>query len=53
MENKKRQYFPEEFKGQAVERVATSGLSVAQVAAELGLHERVLRRRVRQFGQPG
>ena len=40
----KRRVFPETFKREAVERVATSGLSAGRVAAELGLHETVLRR---------
>ncbi len=40
----KRRVFPEAFKREAVERVATSGLSAGRVAAELGLHETVLRR---------
>lgn len=53
MESKKRRHFPEAFKRQAVERLETSGLSVSQVAEELGLHETVLRRWVRQFGGAG
>ena len=40
----KRRVFPETFKREAVDRVATSGLSVGRVATELGLHETVLRR---------
>ena len=43
-----RRVFPESFK--AVDRVATSGLSAGKVAAELGLHETVLRRWMMQFG---
>jgi len=39
-----RRIFPEAFKREAVERVVTSGLSIGKVAAELGLHETVLRR---------
>ena len=35
---------PDEFKRQAAERVETSGLSVMDVAAELGVHETQLRR---------
>ncbi len=37
MEMKKRRYFPDEFKREAVERAKTSGLSVMSVAAELGI----------------
>lgn len=43
----RRRVFPEAFKREAVERVTASGLSTAQVAQELGLHETVLRRWVR------
>ena len=39
-----RRIFPEGFKREAVDRVASSGLSVEKVATELGLHETVLRR---------
>ncbi len=46
----KRRVFPEAFKREAVERVATSGQSAARVAAELGLHETVLRRWMVQRG---
>ena len=46
----KRRVFPESFKREAVDRVATSGLSAGKVAAELGLHETVLRRWMMQFG---
>ena len=46
----KRRVFPEAFKREAVERVASSGLSAGAVAAELGLHETVLRRWMTQFG---
>lgn len=53
MEKKKRRYFPDEFKRQAAERVETSGLSVMDVAAELGVHETQLRRWIRQFGKSG
>jgi transposase len=52
MSKTKRRYFPETFKREAVERVATSGLSVSAVAKELGLHETVLRRWVRHWGRP-
>src|SRR5271169_5394764 len=44
-----RRIFPEGFKHEAVDRVASSGLSVEKVATELGLHETVLRRWVKQF----
>jgi transposase len=50
MERRQRRIFPESFKREAVDRVATSGLSVSGVAAELGLHETVLRRWMMQFG---
>ncbi len=53
MEKKKRRYFPDEFKRQAAERVETSGLSIMDVAAELGVHETQLRRWIRQFGKSG
>ncbi len=46
----KRRIFPEVFKREAVERVASSGLSAGAVATELGLHETVLRRWIKQFG---
>jgi transposase len=46
----KRRIFPESFKREAVDRVATSGLSPGAVARELGLHETVLRRWMMQFG---
>jgi len=55
----RRRVFPEAFKRQAVERVATSDLSVAAVAAELEIHETILRRWMNQFpvtpekGMPG
>ncbi len=45
----KRRVFPETFKREAVDRVATSGLPVGRVATELGLHETVLRRWVMQL----
>lgn len=44
-----RRIFPETFKREAVDRVTSSGLSVEKVASELGLHETVLRRWVKQF----
>ena len=42
--------FTEEYKHQAVGLVQAGGRSVGGVAAELGLHETVLRKWVRQFG---
>ena len=45
-----RRVFPEAFKREAVDRVAMSGLSAGKVAAELGLHETVLRRWMMQYG---
>ena len=45
-----RRVFPESFKREAVDRVVSSGLSAGKVAAELGLHETVLRRWMMQFG---
>jgi transposase len=39
-----RRVFPETFKREAVDRVVSSGLTIAKVAAELGLNETVLRR---------
>ena len=50
MEHRHRRVFPESFKREAVDRVASSGLSAGKVAAELGLHETVLRRWMMQFG---
>lgn len=44
-----RQVFPESFKREAVDRVASSGLSAGAMARELGLHETVLRRWMSQF----
>jgi transposase len=44
-----RRIFPEAFKREAVDRVASSGLSVEKAATELGLHETVLRRWTKQF----
>jgi transposase len=44
-----RRIFPEAFKREAVERVSASGLPPSKVASELGLHETVLRRWMRQF----
>src|SRR3954447_15884690 len=44
-----RRIFPEAFKRQAVDRLASSDLSVEKVATELGLHETVLRRWMKQF----
>jgi transposase-like protein len=45
-----RRVFPETFKREAVDRVVASGLSAGAVARELGLHEKVLRRSMMQFG---
>jgi len=45
----RRRVFPESFKREAVEKAATSGLSTAVVAAELGIHETMLRRWMLQF----
>ena len=44
-----RRIFPGTFKREAVERVTASGVPPSQVASELGLHETVLRRWMRQF----
>jgi transposase len=49
MSNVRRRVYPEAFKREAVERVGSSGLTASKVAAELGLHETVLRRWVRQL----
>ena len=48
-----RRIFSEAFKREAVDRTASSGLSVEKVATELGLHESVLRRWVKQFSAHG
>jgi len=45
-----RRVFPESFKREAVDRVATSGLSGRQGGGRAGLHETVLRRWMMQFG---
>jgi transposase len=50
MERRQRRIFPESFKREAVDRVASSGLSANRVADELGLHETVLRRWMMQYG---
>ncbi len=50
MDRRQRRVFPESFKREAVDRVASSGLSASAVAKELGLHETVLRRWMTQFG---
>jgi transposase len=44
--------FSEDFKREAVERVASSGLPAGVVAAELGLREAVLRRWMTQLPRP-
>ena len=49
MERRQRRIFPESFKREAVDRVSSSGLSAGRVAAELGLHETVLRRWMMQY----
>jgi len=49
MDSKKRRHFPDAFKREAVERARTSGLTIIEVAEELGLHETVLRRWIRRF----
>lgn len=49
----RRRVFPDSFKREAVERAATSGLSTAMVAAELGIHETMLRRWMLQFPLAG
>ncbi len=53
MSSGQRRIFPEAFKHEAVARVSTSGLSPSKVASELGLHETVLRRWMRQFTASG
>ena len=45
----RRRVFPEAFKREAVDRLTSSGLSASQVAQELGLHETVLRRWMRDL----
>jgi len=52
MSAKKRRHFPESFKRQAVERVASSGLPIVRVAEELGVHETLLRRWMKRFAEP-
>ena len=52
MKSNKRRHFPDAFKREAVDRVRTSGLTIIQVAEELGLHETVLRRWMRRFDLP-
>ena len=52
MEKKKRRRFPDAFKREAVDRARTSGLTILQMAEELGLHETVLRRWIRRFDPP-
>jgi transposase len=48
MSGVKRRIFPDSFKREAVERVSSGGLSAGKVAAELGIHETVLRRWMKQ-----
>ena len=52
MDCRQRRVFPETFKREAVDRVVSSGLSPGKVAADLGLHETVLRRWVTRLGRP-
>jgi len=52
MSGVQRRIFPEAFKREAVERVSSGGLSAGKVAAELGIHETVLRRGMRQSVAP-
>ncbi|HEX4507676.1 MAG TPA: transposase [Alphaproteobacteria bacterium] len=49
----RRRVFPEAFKREAVEKAATSGLSTAMIAAEIGVHETMLRRWMLQFSSAG
>ena len=49
----RRRVFPDSFKREAVEKVAISGLSTAMIAAELGVHETMLRRWMLQFPSAG
>ena len=49
MSKVQRRVYPGAFKREAVDRVSSSGLTPGKVAAELGLHETVLRRWMRQF----
>ena len=49
----RRRVFPEAFKREAVEKAATSGLSTAMIAAEVGVHETMLRRWMLQFPSAG
>jgi len=44
-----RRSFPREFKLEAVRLVSERGLSVSQAARDLGIHENVLRKWVRQY----
>jgi transposase-like protein len=48
MSGVQRRIFPEAFKREAVERVRSGGLTAGKVAAELGIHETVLRRWMKQ-----
>jgi transposase len=49
----RRRVFPETFKREAVEKATTSGLPTGMVAAELGVHETMLRRWMAQFPTTG
>ena len=53
MTEKKRRNFPESFKLQAVDRVVAGSQPLVRIAEELGIHETVLRRWVRKYGQRG
>ena len=52
-EGRRRRWFPEAFEHEAVERVRSSGPTIIAVANELGLHETVLRRWFRKYGEAG
>ncbi|OKO68377.1 transposase, partial [Bradyrhizobium sp. NAS80.1] len=48
MEGRQRRWFADDYKRQAVDLIASSGLSIGSVAKELGLRDSVLRRWVEQ-----
>ena len=50
MEVSRRRSFTDDYKGQAVDLVASSGRAISSVAKELGLRDSVLRRWVEQRG---
>jgi transposase len=49
----KRRKFTQEFKEEAVLLVKQSGVSVSEIARNLGLNDNVLRRWIKEYAEPG